>query len=212
MYKLGEIINNRKIIDIHKKIYIRSTVYYYTVECLNCHKTVVMTKYQLDNCNKNGCRSCDRKYKIGEVINGREIIGYDSVKEGKRIRYKYKFKCIKCGTISSLCYRDVIEHKCNTCKAPEIGNTHILSETPRRGRKLDLPKNITYSKKGYYEVCVCAGGKNKPSSVRWRKRFNNIDDCLKILPVFKQLALYYKKTGEYISYDELTPNLVLFHK
>lgn len=143
------------------------------------------------------------KYKIGNIVNGREIIDYTRHNDKKGQRYLYKVKCLKCGKIVKVPAKDFENHVCTCISAPKVGSSHILCEKPRKGRKFDLPKNITWSIKGnYYEVCVCAGGKNKPTSVRWREHYNTIKECQEILPDLKKLALYYKKTGNYISYGE----------
>lgn len=143
------------------------------------------------------------RYKIGEIVNGREIIGYIKHNDKEGQRCLYKVKCLKCGKIVEVPARDFENHDCTCISAPKVGNNHILCEKPREGRKLDLPKNITWSTTGnYYEVCVSAGGRNKPTSVRWREHYSTIKECQEILPDLKKLALHYKKTGNYISYGE----------
>lgn len=143
------------------------------------------------------------RYKIGDVANGRKILDHTRHNEKEGFRSLYKVKCLKCGKIAELPVKDLEKHACNCTSAPKVGTNHILCEKPREGRKLDLPKNITWSTTGnYYEVSVSAGGRNKPTSVRWREHFNSIKECQDILPDLKRLALYYKKTDNYISYAE----------
>lgn len=143
------------------------------------------------------------RYKVGDIVNGREIINYIRHNDKKGQRCLYKVKCLKCGKIIDVPARDFENHDCTCISAPKVGSSHILCEKPRKGRKLDLPKNITWSTTGnYYEVCVSAGGKNKSTSVRWRERYDTIKKCQDILPDLKKLALYYKKTSNYISYSE----------
>lgn len=249
MYKVGDIVNNKEIIDIQLCYYSGQKRTMYVVKCLRCGSIhIFKTKQVLDNSPKIHCKDCKYyfkgkfyssqkkiaidcgvnratisshktrhngdisqvgkgrlskylrkpKYKAGDIVNGREIL--EKVNK-KYINAKhrggntcYRVRCLKCGAIYVLSSYDFEKHDCNCISAGKVGETHILSEKPRKGRKLDLPKNITYyetTKK--YEVCVCAGGKNKPESKRWREYYDTMEECLERLPVLKKLALEYKK-------------------
>lgn len=249
MYKVGDIVNNKEIIDIQLRYYSRQNCTAYIVRCLRCGTIhVFKTKQLLDKSPKTHCKVCKQylngkfyssqreiakdygvcqatvslhnvkhngdisqigkgrsskyarkpKYNVGDIVNGREILEKLNRKYSGEKRPGgntcYKVKCLKCGAICILPSKDFEKHNCICMSADKISEIHILSEKPREGRKLNLPKNITYRvNDNKYEVCVCAGGRNKPESKRWRERYDTIEECLKRLPVLKELALEYKK-------------------
>ena len=134
------------------------------------------------------------KYKIGTIINNREIIGIIKHNKKKKQFSGYLVKCLTCGKVVKAHGDHLIRCKCSACNPDTSGVKHITSTKPREGRKLNLPKNITWHKIiKKYEVCVCAGGRNKPTSKKWREHYNTIAECLHALPRLKQLALEYKE-------------------
>lgn len=133
-------------------------------------------------------------YKVGMVLNNRQIIGIVKHDEKNKQWSSYIAKCLGCGKVIRATAGHILKHKCIICNPDGSGIKHITSTKPREGRKLDLPKNITWSNtRQEYEVCVCAGGRNKPTSKRWREHYKTIAECLKALPRLKQLALEYKE-------------------
>ena len=68
--------------------------YLYKCQC-NCeNKTIVyVTKTDLQNSHTKSCGCIRRKYKIGDVVFNKQIVGYDNTKNG---HYYYKCKCLFC--------------------------------------------------------------------------------------------------------------------
>lgn len=69
----------------------------YKCKCDCDKKTIVYTtRTDLLNGHTKSCGCIKKKYKLGNVINNREIIGYD-LEKSKQNRFYYKCKCLLCG-------------------------------------------------------------------------------------------------------------------
>lgn len=135
---ISDIVNNKRtygIADINTQ-YFRTIIYEgkeYTkikdLKDLVCrsYKFVCdrISKYEINEKNQivlpDGClngKSCnDPKYDVGDIVNGREIIGYDPHHKSLR---KYICKCLNCGEVSNRGAQELRIGRCHCMKNKKL--------------------------------------------------------------------------------------------
>lgn len=191
-YHVGDVVGCYEIIDTISN----NKRYGYKVKCIHCGK---ITKKGSDDLTQYKCR-CRyiKKYKIGDVVNGRKLIGMKD-------RY-YCWQCLDCGKITQghISYAERVVCSCKQSNL--LAEKQLNRTTPSGLRVNDLPKNIHYksprTKANRYSFCATVQARYNGIRKGFYYDNQDIGACLEALPILRMLAHYYKKTGKHISYGQ----------
>lgn len=212
--RIGDIINNRKVLDIREERVVSSSgisylKHIYTVECVLCGRIHEIRSLQT---LKGGTCKCvshkhkegfDDKCKVGYVLNNNVLVEDLCKKNGNGKLYVWK--CLDCGCERTTTVYNIKKNQCK-CKSPSTaGVTRIHKEETRYKRKQHLPKNIYYiTRQDSYQACVVASFNKRQIYFQFQNASKKA--CIRALPVLKKLAIYYGKTGIRIKYNEYCNN------
>ena len=212
--RIGDIINNRKVLDIREERVVSSggisyLKHIYTVECVLCGRVHEIRSLQT---LKGGTCKCvshkhkegfDDKCKVGYVLNNNVLVEDLCKKNGNGKLYVWK--CLDCGCERTTTVYNIKKNQCK-CKSPSTaGVTRIHKEETRYKRKQHLPKNIYYiTRQDSYQACVVASFNKRQIYFQFQNASKKA--CIRALPVLKKLAIYYGKTGIRIKYNEYCNN------
>lgn len=136
------------------------------------------------------------KYKVGDIVNGREIIAikFHSSANDDNKGTGFTTKCLKCGNIAKVNGISQLETvECSGCENVKAPTAVILSTKPRPDRIQNLPKNIYYNKRtNRYEVGVSSTKKDRSGHKYFIRSYKTLEEAKQMVPVIKELALEYK--------------------